>query len=80
MSDLVAKDAEGKLRFLGAEDKNNPPVAPREGSKMQCPVCKNMVDYLLGDVRQGCEACYDPAKDHPAKRTDEAYNKNEEML
>lgn len=65
MNDLFTKDDNGKIIFIGKEDPNNPPPIKREGTKMQCPVCHNDVDYLLGQKYQACEACYDQTKDEP---------------
>lgn len=57
-------EQDGKKVFVGKEDPNNPPVRPMEGSKMECPVCHKMVDYLVGENIhggiQGCEMCWKP--------------------
>jgi hypothetical protein len=60
----IVTDDKGQKVFIGRDDPNNPPVRPLEGSKMQCPVCNNYFDYLVGDdinggVR-GCESCWKP--------------------
>lgn len=34
-----------------------------DDGKMQCPTCLRWFDYLLGDVKLGCEGCYDRSKD-----------------
>jgi hypothetical protein len=63
---FIIKGPDGKPVFLGAEDPQNPPVNPKpgEGSKMTCPVCRDQVDYLLGEDegngKMGCETCYRP--------------------
>lgn len=48
------------------------------GSKMQCPVCGEYFDYLLGEVKQGCETCYDKSKDYPDKSSD-IYDRTKEI-
>lgn len=65
MNQFVVKDENGQARFLGSEDRNNPPVNPHVGedSKMVCPQCGEQVDYLLGSIKPGCEACYRPEED-----------------
>lgn len=40
---------------------------PFDDGKLECPVCHNWFDYLLGDTKQGCEGCYDRTKDIPDK-------------
>jgi len=72
--DIPVIEKDGKKIFVGQEDPNNPPVRPLEGSKMECPVCHGMFDYLLGDVKKGCESCYDRTKD-TERRTNETTDK-----
>jgi hypothetical protein len=38
---------------------------PFDDAKLECPVCHHFFDYLLGDIKQGCEGCYDPLVDKP---------------
>lgn len=59
----VIMSPDGKPVFFGKERQSSPYKA--EGSKMQCPVCTQEVDYLVGDNtpdggRQGCESCWRP--------------------
>ncbi len=67
MNSLFIKDKDGKLIFMGKEDPHNPPVKQPKGSQMQCPVCKGMFDFLLGEDTpdggvMGCEKDWKPAK------------------
>jgi hypothetical protein len=85
MSDFIVPGPDGKPIFIGKEDPKNPPRAIKkcnhgsdECSHMICPVCGNYVDYLLGTVSQGCEACYDPKKDIPQE--EEKEQKVEEVI
>jgi hypothetical protein len=67
ISAAVVPGRDGKPQFIGQDE-----LAPRklvkqvEGSKMECPQCHQMVDYLLGNTdtntgeMQGCEGCYKP--------------------
>ena len=62
---FVAYGPDGKAVFTGKEDPHNPPTVPSEGSKMECPVCHGMFDYLVGEDtpdggRVGCEKCWKP--------------------
>jgi len=77
MNPNIILNEQGKPVFTGKEA--SPPVLRRESSKMTCPVCKAEVDYLLGNVRQGCEGCYDKSKDEPAKG-DDTYDTGKEIL
>jgi hypothetical protein len=77
MPDIVL-DKEGKPVFIGKEDPNNPPVTPSHGNQMECPQCHNMVDYLLGDTRQGCEACYNKSLD-TIKKGEDTYDRSKEI-
>jgi hypothetical protein len=74
---------DGKPVFVGREDLSNPPVSPSGGSKMECPQCHSMVDYLVGENvnggLQGCEGCYKPPVT-PVKGTQESYDTSKEML
>ncbi len=58
-------------KFVGQEDKNNPPVQSPQScnhgtetcSHMQCPKCGSYVDSLIGDAdggNQACLQCYTP--------------------
>lgn len=76
---FILPDKDGNPQFIGKEDPNNPPVKPREGSKMECPQCKNMVDYLLGYTKKGCEVCYKKQEDK-IDNSSLDYNKEEEIL
>lgn len=63
--DIPVIEENGKKVFVGQEDPRNPPVRPQEGSKMECPVCHGMFDYLVGEDdnnggRMGCEGCWKP--------------------
>ncbi len=54
MSDLIIPGPDGKPMFMGKEDSNNPPAQPRKGNQIECPICHNMVDFLLGqDTKDG---------------------------
>lgn len=81
MSNIILQD--GKPVFMGKEDPNNPPVRPvGESSKMECPVCHGMFDYLVGENTtdggvQGCESCYKPGK---SSQTGDVYDKTKEIL
>ena len=76
MSDLIIKGPDGTPTFIGREDPNNPPPQKiREGSKLECPICHNMFDYLVGEDtrdggRLGCEADWKPAA-QPERRIDD---------
>jgi protein-arginine kinase activator protein McsA len=76
MSNLIVKDENGNPVFLGKEESR--PEMRMELSKMTCPQCQTQVDYLLGNVRQGCESCYDKLKDEPEKGGG-FYDKNKEL-
>lgn len=62
----VIMSPDGKPVFVGKERQIPSNESHKsEGSKMQCPVCTQMVDYLVGDNtpdggRQGCESCWRP--------------------
>lgn len=82
MSNLVGKDQNGKPIFLGVQDPSTPPVMPRQSSNMECPVCHEFFDYLVGEDtpdggRMGCEACWRPGK---VVRTAEYYDTGKEMV
>ena len=85
MDNFFVKDESGKPIFTGKEDPANPPVKPSfQSSKMLCGVCGNEVDYLVGENTQdggvqGCEGCWKPGKNPPAKGVDE-YDKDKEIL
>ena len=78
---ILGKD--GKPVFIGQEDPHNPPVAPQQGSKMQCPVCSKEVDYLVGENAnggvQGCEGCWKPPTT-PVQSTGDTYDRSKEIL
>ena len=72
-------DKDGKPVFTGKEDPANPPVKPSgEGSKIECPVCHGMFDYILGFTKKGCEGCFDKSKDVPEKGGD-TYDREKEI-
>lgn len=79
MPNFFVLDKDGKPMFTGKEDSSNPPPRPSsQSSKMECPQCHNMVDYLLGNTRQGCEGCYDKTKDEPDTSGDN-YDQSKEI-
>lgn len=64
---FVIPGSDGKPRFVGKEDPNNPQVKQPQPcnhgsdtcSHMVCPKCQGYFDYLLGEGKeQGCEDCY----------------------
>lgn len=66
MNNFVVNSPDGKPVFVGREDPQNPPTAPVEGSKLECPVCHGEFDYLLGEKTDdggvmGCEVDWKPA-------------------
>lgn len=80
---FILPDKDGNPQFIGKEDPNNPPVKPREGSKMECPVCHGMFDYLLGvdtpdGGRMGCEMDWKPSQ--KGVDTNNEYNKDQEII
>lgn len=81
MTNFVLKD--GVPVFIGKEDPTNPPVKPPNGSKMECPVCHGMFDYLVGEDigggRMGCEDCWKPPV-QPQEAKPETYDTEKEML
>ena len=67
MEKLFVPGPDGKPVFIGKEDPNQKPVERGEGSKIECPVCKGIFDYLLGDDTpdggvRGCEKCWKPSQ------------------
>jgi hypothetical protein len=70
MNRLVYIDENGKPVFTGKEEPQRPQMR-NETSKIECPLCHAQVDYLLGNVRQGCEGCFDKSLDEPLKGGDE---------
>ncbi len=65
MNDII-KGQDGKYIFTGKEDPRAQTNTKMEGSKMECPVCHGMFDYLVGEDtpdggRQGCEGCWKPS-------------------
>lgn len=65
MNNLIIPGEDGKMKFLGKEEAS-PPVMKRESSKLECPTCHNMFDFLLGETVLGCEADYEKSKDKPS--------------
>lgn len=77
---IIIKD--GVPQFIGKEDPTNPPVMPRSGSKVECPLCHGQFDYLVGEDtpdggKQGCESCWKPGE---LKAPDGAYDTSKEIL
>lgn len=79
MSDFIIKNSEGIPVFIGQEDKDTPPVntSVGESSKIECPVCHDMFDYLVGEDTQyggirGCEVDWKPS----TKQEGRIYEKN----
>ncbi len=81
---------DGKPVFIGREDPTNTPIRlPAECvhgsvdcSHMECPVCHNYFDYLVGENtndggRMGCDGCYRPGK---SEQTNESYDPSKEIL
>jgi protein-arginine kinase activator protein McsA len=81
MNPFVILGTDGKPTFVGSEDKHNPPVTQKmnEQSKVTCPQCQAQVDYLLGDVKQGCESCYRPELDKKDE-SNEVYDESKRVL
>ena len=74
---FFVKDKDGKPVFIGKEEPDSP--RPKgESSKMECPQCHGMFDYLLGEIRMGCEGCYDPSKDQTTEGR-ESYDESREI-
>lgn len=65
MSNLVIPGEDGKMKFIGKEEPQ--PSMKRETSKMECPVCHQMFDYLLGETVLGCETDYVKENDKPSR-------------
>lgn len=74
----VIMGPDGKPVFWG-KDRPVTPFKKQEGSKMQCPICTQEVDYLVGENtpdggRQGCESCWKPGTgklERPNENTEE---------
>lgn len=83
MGNFIAQGPDGKPIFTGKSDPDNPPVKPREGSKMECQVCHNMFDYLLGENVdggvQGCEEHW-KAPQRQGNQTDDSYDTSKEII
>lgn len=79
MNDFIIKGPDGKPIFTGKEDPNNTLAKPNKGSQIECPICHNMVDYLLGNIRKGCEMCYDKSKDEDEK-AESTYDSSKQIL
>ena len=75
---ILGKD--GKPTFIGAEDKNNPPVRPPTVDPLICPQCQSEVDHLLGNTKKGCEACYKESEDKPEEDSNESYDKSKQVI
>lgn len=76
--ELVTKDSTGKPIFLGQEDPHNTPISQKKGSQMECPVCHEQFDFLLGEgSNQGCEADYKPSV---AQKGIETYDTAKEII
>lgn len=79
-SPFIVPGPDGKPVFIGKEQPA-PQVTAEKGAQMQCPVCNQMFDYLVGDDtpdggRRGCEGCYKPGKE---RRTN-TVNQVEEVI
>jgi hypothetical protein len=75
---LIVKGEDGRPVFVGKEEPQIK-TAKGEPSRIECPKCHQMVDYILGEVKQGCEACYKYEEDYPDQRP-ETYDKSKEIL
>ncbi len=74
---FVIPGEDGKPIFIGKEDPHNVEIKKGASSQIECPNCHQMVDYLIGDTKKGCESCYDKTKDQPDQRG-ETYDKSRE--
>lgn len=66
MNNLIKKTEDGKFVFTGREVLPEKLPYRKQSSKLECPLCHQMFDYLVGETdtqtgeRQGCELCYKP--------------------